>query len=122
MSFWEIVLATALGTALFALLSWCVRRIGKRLRTWADRNGLMPWLRALFSLRPWEARPVPVKYLGHGSYLASVGKFSPQHRIALVPYGLVQELLRSKAFQRIGWKEWYEDYKKRRAAKRRRKT
>ena len=125
MGFWEIVLATALGTALFALLSECARRIGKRARAWVERRGLRPWLGILFSRRPWEARPVPVKYLGTGSYSISVWKeFSQQNPIALVPYRTARRLLKevSQAFQRIGWKEWYMHYKNRRMAKRKRKA
>jgi len=52
MNFWEIVLATALGTTLFALFSWCTQRIYKRLQKWVRRKGLMPWLRALFNFQP----------------------------------------------------------------------
>jgi len=122
MKFWEIVLATALGTGLFALSSWLAQRIYKRLQKWAKRKGLIPWIRALFSLKPWRAWPTPIKFLGNNNYIHASWNFSSQRRISLVPRVVAEHLLRERPFRRISWKEWYKDYKKRRVPKQRRKT
>jgi len=117
MRFWEVVVATAMGTALYRLLSgFC-----KRFKKLAERKGWMPWLKKLFSLKPWRVWPTPIKFVRNNNYIVETWEFSPQRRISLVPHGLAQRLVREGGFQRIGWREWYEDCKIRRAAKRKRK-